>query len=99
LPRMLDDPDVRLVRHVDVHLVDRPAAFVENGGCRRDEYPGRELEDLAPVHIHEVEPLGNRLCGGGGTRATAGKIELRAARAVRAELEAQEAAFDHALHD
>src|SRR5690242_10988350 len=85
---MLDDPDVGLMGNIDVDIVDGIPAFVEQllGGA--DEYPRRELEHLAAVHLQEAA-LAVREDPG----AAAGVVELGPARPVGAELEAEEAAL------
>ena len=87
LRRVIHDPDVRLVRDVDVDLVDRDAAALEHGLRRRDEHTRRELEDLAPVHVNVA--VARRLLD--LARAAPGQREVNAAAPVRAELEAEEA--------
>src|SRR5689334_12489712 len=97
---MLDDAHIRLMRNVDVDVLDTAPALGQHGLGGADEYPGRELEHLAAVHLDEVLTLRDRLRGGGGARAAGRQVELRAARAVGAELEAEEAAVGYALeHD
>src|SRR5438477_8270676 len=83
---VIDDADVRLVRDVYVDIVHRPATLAKNRLRRAHHYPRCELEDLAPVALYEL--LGLRELA----RATARQPEIRPAPAVRAELEAEEAA-------
>src|SRR4051794_3268657 len=91
---MIDDPDVRLVRNVDVDVVDRDAAALHELLGRLDEDAGGELEDLTSVHLDV--PLGVLEEPG----AAAGQPEALAARPVGPELEAEEALFGGRLqHD
>ena len=96
---MIDDAHVRLVRHIDVNLVDGNVAFVQNLLCGVDEHARCELEDLPPVHLRKVLPRGDRLSRRRRARAAGGHVELLPARAVRAELETEETAFRHPLED
>src|SRR5437868_15121750 len=90
---MVDDPDIGLVRHVHVDVVDREPALVENLLGRVDHDAGRELEDLTAVHLHEALRIVEM------ARAAAGEPEVLAAAAVRAELEAEETALRDGLDD
>ena len=89
---VIDDPDIGLVRDVDVDVVDRLPALGEDRLRRADHHASRELEDLAAVHLHELLRILEL------PRAAAGQPEVRAAGAVRAELEAEEAALVDRLH-
>ena len=92
--RVVDDPLVRLVRDVDVDVVDGQPALVEHLLRRADHHARRELEDLAAVHLHELVGVLEV------ARAAARQPEVLAAAAVRAELEAEEAALvDRLDHD
>ena len=90
--RVVDDPLVRLVRHVDVDLVDRPPALREHRLRRRDHHPRRELEHLAAVHLQHLLRVVEL------PRAAPGQQQVLAAAAVGAELEAEEAAALDRLH-
>ena len=96
---MVDDPNVRLVRDVDVDVVDGLAAFGQNLLRRADEHAGGELEHLASVHLDEVLPLRDGLRARRRPRPSGGQVELRPARAVRAELEAEKTAFGDAVEN
>src|SRR5439155_22331884 len=94
LGRVIHDPDVRLVRDVDVDLLNRAPALVEDSLCGRNHYTGRELEHLAAVHLDE------RLGMIEVPRAATGQPEVLAPAAVGAQLETEESSLLHWLeHD
>src|SRR5919204_383261 len=64
-----------------------------------DLHPRCELEDLASIHAHIVLSARDGLLGRRRARASGWDVELGAARSVRAELEADEAAGLDALED
>src|SRR5215475_5084480 len=84
-----------MVRDVDIDLVDRDVAAVEDGLRRRNQDTRRELEDLAAVHVHVA------VAGGivHPARAAAGEREMDPAATVGAELEAEKAALGRPLED
>src|SRR5207248_4126853 len=88
LLRVVHDPDVRLVRDVDVDVLDGDGALVEQSLSRRDEDSRRELEDLAAVHLDV--PVADRVLD--SPRAAAGQREVDPAAAVGAELATEVAA-------
>jgi hypothetical protein len=90
---MIDDALVCLVRHVDVDLVDAEVALRQDLLGRADHHARGELEDLGAVHLHELVGLLEV------PRAAARQPQVLAAAPVRAELEPQEAAVGHRLHD
>ena len=92
LRRIVDDSCIRLVRHVDVDVVDRPADLVEESLRRRHHHSRGELENLAAVHLHQ--PVGVLE----GARTAAREPEVLAAAAVGAQLEAFEPALGDPLH-
>src|SRR6476646_1941114 len=79
--------------NVDVDVLDREIALVENRLGGRDQNPRGELEDLAAVHLDEL--LG--LVEEPGTAPR--QPEIRTAASVGAELEAEEAARVDLLQD
>src|SRR3989442_13723744 len=88
------------MRDVHVDVIDGLAALGEHLLRRADEHTGRELEDLASVHLDKVLSLRDGLRGRWRARPSSRQIELCSARAVGAELEAEEAAFRDTLdHD
>ena len=95
---VIDDAHVRLVRDVDVDVVDRGAAFRQNGLRRCHEHACGELEHLAAVHHDVVRTVGHRLGRRRLPRAAGGQRQVGSARTVGAELEAEEAALGHTLH-
>src|SRR3954471_9115629 len=84
---VINDSDVRLVRYVDVHLVHRSTASLEDPFGGVDHDTRRELEDLATVHLHVGLTIVLELA-----RTAARKPQVLAAASVRTELEAEEAA-------
>src|SRR5262249_32171322 len=84
LDSVIHDPHVRLVRHVDVDVVDGHVAFVEYRLRGRNEHAGRELEHLAPGHVDVT--IGPRIPH--PARATTREGQVDTAAAVGAELEA-----------
>src|SRR5436190_17206545 len=82
------------MRNVDVYVVHRSTACLEDplGGMNHDTR--RELENLSAVHLHVAAGAVEL------ARAAAGEPQVLAAAAVRAELEAEEAALlDRLEHD
>src|SRR5579864_8678120 len=80
---------------VDVDVGDAALAGLEDRLRRGHEHPGRELEHLATVHRQEL-----LLALGEEAGAAPREVELPAAGAVGAELEAEEAALvDPLEHD
>ena len=64
LRRILDDAHVCLMGNVHIHILNRAPALGQHGLRRRDEHPRRELEDLAAVHLDEVQAVGDGLLRG-----------------------------------
>ena len=91
---VIDDADVRLVRDVDVDVLDLEPALGENRVCRGDHDARCELEDLAAVHLHV---LGRRRRTS-VSRSPAARDSVAAA-AVGAELEPEEPTRVDDLHD
>ena len=91
---MVDDPLVRLVRDVDVDVVNGLPALRQHLLRRADHDTRRELEHLAAVHLHELVRVLEV------ARAAARQPEVLAAAAVGAQLEAEKAALlDPLDHD
>ena len=91
--RVVDDPLVRLVRDVDVDVVDRLAALREDAPADETMTRVANLKTSRPF-IFTYES-GSSKC----PRAAARIPEVIAAAAVRSELEAKEAAVVNRLHD
>ena len=85
LGSVIDDPDIRLMRHVHVDVIHCLSTFGKDRLCRRHHHAGRELEHLAAVHLHE--PLGILE----QPRAAPGQPQATASRPVGPKLEAEEA--------
>ena len=82
------------MRDVDVDVLHALPALLQHGLCGRHENARRELEHLAPVHLHQ--PV--RILEAAG--AAARQPEVLAAGAVGAELEGEEACLLRRLeHD
>ena len=90
---MVDDPPVRLVWDVYVDVRDRLAALREHGLGGRHQHACREPEHLATVHLQHRLGVLER------PRTTARVLEVDAASAVGAKLEAEEAAVRDRLED
>src|SRR5439155_17250521 len=81
LDSVLDDADVRLMRHVQVDVVHSQSELVEKLLGRRYEYPRGELEYLASIHVDEMTVSGDGLLRGRLSRTAGRQKELHAARA------------------
>src|SRR5881398_1410360 len=84
---VVDDADVCLMGNVDVYVVHRSTACLEDPLGGMDHDTRRELENLSAVHLHIAVRVIEL------ARAAAGEPQVFAAAAVRAELEAEEAAL------
>src|SRR5947208_5157959 len=93
LGRRLDDPEIRLVRDEERHVVGREAVAGENALGALGEHAHRDLEHLGALHLRVVHPLVDRLVRGGVARAAPRHVEEVPVLAVGEEVEVDGAAL------